>query len=234
MIVAIACVPQAPLLLPGLTGGPVPEVEQVRTAARDAVATLWRHDVQEVVVVGAAPATKPYPVQAPSPAGNLAPGPGRRPAPSALPVSLAVGRSVLGECPVPMSLEGIRENASVQACRRLGRRLAMRSGRIGLVVAADGGARRGVKAPGYIDPRAAALDARIAEALDAAGTDALLALDPRACADLMIAGRAAWQVMAAACQSVAWRSRTLYRDDPFGVAYHVLTWTPRRSKTPSV
>lgn len=224
MIVAIACLPQAPLLLPGLTGVPVPEVERLRSAAGDAVATLRRQGVEEIVVVGGAPATEPYPVWAPSPAGRLAPAPGRAPAPLALPVPLAVGRSFLGDDPLPVSLEGVMEDATVEECGHLGRRLATRSGRVGLVVAADGSARRGPKAPGYIDPRASDLDARIAEALDAADTDALLALDPRACADLMVAGRAAWQVMAAACEGVAWRTGILYRDDPFGVAYHVLTW----------
>lgn len=226
MIAGVACVPQAPLLLPGVTGAAVPEVEAVRSAAAQAVRELLRHGADEVVVVGGAPATKTYPADAPSPDGRLAPASGRPPARDALPVSLAVGRSLLDQCPVPVVLQGVREDARTGECDQAGRPLAARPGRTGLLVAADGSARRGPKAPGYIDSRAAGLDARIAKALGAADTGTLLGLDPRLCEDLMVAGRAAWQTMAAACQATPWQARTLYTGDPFGVAYHVLIWLP--------
>ncbi len=224
MIAAVACVPQAPLLLPEVTGGRVPEVESLRAAARDAVRAVLDAGVDELVVLGGAPATRPYPADAPSPAGRLAPSPGRRPEPDALPVPLAVGRELLDHCPVPWLLEGVGRGESARAAASLGEKIAVRPARTGLVVAADGSARRGEKAPGYVDPRAPETDALIGDALAHADTASLLALDAALCAELMIEGRAAWQAMAAACRDTAWTARTLYADDPFGVAYRVVTW----------
>ncbi|WP_326635282.1 hypothetical protein OG884_20730 [Streptosporangium sp. NBC_01755] len=101
MIAAVACVPQAPLLLPGLTGGRVAEVEEIRLAARAAVEAVVGQGVDEVVVVGGTPCTRTYPVDAPAPSGRLAPASGRLPRDGSLPVSLAVGRLLLAESPVP-------------------------------------------------------------------------------------------------------------------------------------
>jgi hypothetical protein len=227
MIVAAACIPQAPLLLPGLTGGTVPEVEEVRAAVRDAVDAIIQHGPDKVVVVGAALATVTYPPDAPTPAGRLAPALGRQPQRTALPVPLAVGRSALAEHPVPWVLQGIDHRAPTVHCGALGRRIAARPGRTALLTVADGSARRGQKAPGYVDPRAEGADARIAAALDPADPDALLALDAGLCENVLIAGRAAWQVMAGACDGTSWLTRTLYDGDPFGVTYQVVTWVPR-------
>lgn len=224
MIAAVACVPQAPLLLPGVTGEPVPEVERLRRAARDAVRAVVEAGVDEIVVLGGAPATRAYPAGAPSPSGRLAPAPGRRPETGALPVALAVGRSLLEPCPVPWLLQGVGRTEPARAAAELGEKIAVRPGRTGLVVAADGSARRGEKAPGYVDPRAHEADRVIGDALARADTAALLALDPGLCAELMIEGRAAWQAMAAACRDTAWTVRTRYAGDPFGVAYRVVTW----------
>lgn len=226
MIVAVACVPQAPLLVPGLTGGAVVEVQELRAAVRDAVGVTTAHDPDEVIVVGAAPATVRYPPDAPSPAGRLAPAPGRRPRGTTLPVPLAVGRSALAGRSVPWILQGVQDGAPVGRCSELGRRIAARPGRTALLVAADGSARRGEKAPGYLDPRAEDVDARVADALGSADPAALLALDSGLCADLLVAGRAAWQVMAGACDGMSWLARVLYSGDPFGVFYQVVTWIP--------
>jgi hypothetical protein len=84
-----------------------------------------------------------------------------------------------------------------------------------------------MKAPGYIDSRAEGTDARIAGALDSAEPDELTALEAELCEDLLVAGRAAWQVMAGACDGTTWRARTLYEGDPFGVSYRVVTWVRR-------
>lgn len=227
MIVAVACVPQAPLLLPGVTGHPVPEVEELRAAARAAVRDVAESGVDEIVVLGAAPASRGYPPDAPAPAGRIAPAPDRRPEADPLPVALAVGRALLEPCPVPWRLEGIGADEPARAAAEAGEKIAARPGRTGLVVAADGSARRGEKAPGYVDPRAPETDARIRDALAGADTAALLGLDPGRCAELLIAGRAAWQAMAAACRDGEWAARLRYAADPFGVAYFVATWERR-------
>jgi hypothetical protein len=224
MIVAAATVPAAPLLLPGLTGGPVEEVLQARKAMTAAVAALLDRGASELVVVGAAPETRPYPSGAPGPEARFSPYlPGG--GPGALPVALAVGRSVLGECPVPWTLHGVRSDEDRDGCRALGHELGRGERLVGLLAVADGSARRTEKAPGYVDPDAIALDARIGAALAAADTAALLELDAAACERALVGGRPAWQVMAAACEDRTWESRVLYEDDPFGVAYWVVTWT---------
>jgi hypothetical protein len=224
MIVAMACVPQAPLLLPGLTGRPVPEVEKLQEAAASAVASLLDQGLDEVLVLAAAPRTTGYRADAPDPTNCLAPASARRSDAHALPTPLAVGRSLLGSVPVPVSLHGIASDAPPERCENLGRRLAARPRRSGLLVAADGSARRGEKAPGYVDPRARELDTNVAAALAVADVSRLRALDAKACRDLLVAGRAAWHVMAAACEGKRWLARVLYEDDPFGVAYWVVTW----------
>ena len=60
----------------------------------------------------------------------------------------------------------------------------------------------------------------------ATGKSALAALDPGLAAELAVAGRAPWQVLAAAACG-DWAADLLYSDAPFGVAYHVAVWTRR-------
>jgi hypothetical protein len=42
----------------------------------------------------------------------------------------------------------------------------------------------------------------------------------------MADGRAPWQVLAGATAQGRWNGELLYSAAPFGVAYHVATWTP--------
>jgi aromatic ring-opening dioxygenase LigB subunit len=144
-------------------------------------------------------------------------------------VPLAIGRSVADENSahensVPWVLQGVACATPVPGCQELGAALAARPRRTALLVVADGSARRGEKAPGYIDSRAADLDADIARSLGDADPGALLSLDAELCAELLVAGRAAWQVMAAACAGTSWSARMVFAGHPFGVSYWVLTW----------
>lgn len=97
-----------------------------------------------------------------------------------------------------------------------------------LLVMGDGSACRGRRAPGYDDPRAQAYDDGVAAALAGADTEALLALDPALSARLRVAGRAPWQVLAAAARQTGgrWRGDLSYYSAPYGVAYFVATWMP--------
>lgn len=89
-----------------------------------------------------------------------------------------------------------------------------------LVVVADGSARRGEKAPGYLDERAAGLDAELVAGLRSADPERLLALDADLCAELLVHGRAPLQVAAAAmARSGPMRCADLSWEDPFGVLY---------------
>ena len=95
---------------------------------------------------------------------------------------------------------------------------------------ADGSARRGVKAPGYLDPRSAPFDAEVEKAVGPA-------IWPRCSRStrtwprtLMATRRPAWQVLAGAMNGQRPASQIRYCDDPFGVAYLVasLTVSPNR------
>jgi hypothetical protein len=111
-------------------------------------------------------------------------------------------------------------DAPVDGCRATGGAIGAGPGEVSLVVVADGSARRGEKAPGHLDERAADVDRLIVEALRAADPDGLLTLDPVLCADLLVHGRAPLQVAAAAMASSGrMRCTDLEAEDPFGVLY---------------
>jgi hypothetical protein len=115
----------------------------------------------------------------------------------------------------------------VAGCRKLGADLAGRDASTGLLVIGDGSARRGPRAPGHFDERAAAFDAAAERAVRAGDTRALLDLDPGLARDLMATGRAAWQVLAGALEGGTSLSVEVpYAGDPFGVAYLVATLRP--------
>ena len=94
---------------------------------------------------------------------------------------------------------------------------------MGLLAMGDGSACRTLKAPGYLDPRAEPFDRAVTKALADADTEALLALDPALAAELMVAGRAPWQVLAGAAGG-RYRGEVLYDEAPYGVQYAVATW----------
>ena len=115
----------------------------------------------------------------------------------------------------------------VAGCRKLGADLAGRDARTALLVIGDGSARRGPRAPGHFDQRAAAFDAGVERAVRAGDTRALLDLDPALARELMATGRPAWQVLAGALETAAPLSAAVrYAGDPFGVAYLVATLRP--------
>ncbi|MEU7770111.1 hypothetical protein AB0C44_02155 [Micromonospora taraxaci] len=98
--------------------------------------------------------------------------------------------------------------------------------RVALLVLGDGSACRGVKSPGYDDPRAVPYDQGVAAALADADLDVLLDLDPVVSAELKAAGRAPWQVLAGAARAAGggWRGELLHHAAPYGVAYFVASW----------
>lgn len=98
----------------------------------------------------------------------------------------------------------------------------------GVLVVADGTATLTLKAPGYLDERAAEVQQELDTALSGGDRAALRTLDPALCAELVMAGRAAYQVLAGlfAADAADPDVETLYRDAPFGVGYHVSVWRP--------
>jgi hypothetical protein len=97
-----------------------------------------------------------------------------------------------------------------------------------LLVVADGSARRGEKAPGHLDERAAAYDDGIGRALASGDAAALAALDQDLGAELLAAGAPALSVMGSLFEGHAVTAETTYADDPYGVAYWVTRWTVTR------
>lgn len=232
IVTAVSC-PNPPLLLPGITGGPVTEVERLRSACIDAVSGLGSTHLDVVAIVGAAEYTRRYPHVPLDSSVDTSGFTCRSGDGAGLPLALAVGRILLHQAGLiarsgsAVELHGIGHNEPVSTCRDYGRVLAGRPERTGLLVMADGSARRGPKAPGYIDDRAVAIDTAVETSLEHGDPAALLDLEPGIADELLIAGRAAWQVLAGATEagSAAPAATLHYSATPYGVYYPVATWT---------
>ncbi|MFJ4650017.1 hypothetical protein ACIP5Y_01950 [Nocardia sp. NPDC088792] len=95
----------------------------------------------------------------------------------------------------------------------------------GVLAVGDGAATLSTKSPRYFDERAEKVQAEIDRALAAGDRDALAALDQRLCAELAVAGRPVFQVLAGLFAENP-EVETLYAAAPFGVAYQVSVWRP--------
>jgi hypothetical protein len=201
VITAVVSVPNPPLLLPGMTGAPVVEVEELRAACLTAIGTL--RDCASVVIVA-----------------------GVRAADSTPPLALAVARALLSQGAHTGSVRDVTVSVSATTteCAAVGRALAVAPDPVGLLVMADGSARRTLKAPGYLDDRAAPFDAAVLAQLETGDWSGLLELDVRLADELLVAGRAPWQVAAAALTGTDLAVTLHYQGDPFGVWYPVLSY----------
>ncbi|WP_040737018.1 hypothetical protein [Nocardia tenerifensis] len=116
-----------------------------------------------------------------------------------------------------------------QRCWELGAKLRAElegsDGRQGVLVVADGAATLSLKAPGYLDERAAAVQDELDRALREGDRVGLRALEPELCAELVMSGRAAYQVLAGLFDSDP-AVETRYQAAPFGVGYDVSLWRP--------
>ena len=120
-------------------------------------------------------------------------------------------------------LQSVHSGEPAAACLRLGAGLRTMSDRVGLLVMADGSACRSLRAPGYLDPRAAAFDAVIADAVRSGDLAPLRAMDSDLARELLVASRPGWQVLAGAMPDRAPSTEVLYEADPFGVFY-LVSW----------
>lgn len=235
MLVAAAVCPAPPLLVPEVAAGAAAELGDARTACSDALAVLAASRPDLLVVIGAADQDHrgPYPqgargsfrgfgVEAEVRLGDGEEGP------RLLPPSLAVGAWLLRHArwgAAPVEGLGVGDPLETARCLEAGRELAAREERVALLVMGDGSACRTLKAPGYLDDRAAAFDAAAARALAAADVAALAALDAELAYELKAAGRAPWQVLAGAAEGAGLDGRLLYEDAPYGVGYFVAAWS---------
>jgi hypothetical protein len=236
------------MLIPQVAAGAAAELTDVRQACDEATDQLLRVPLDVLAIVGPADTTAHH---APPWCGSLAPfglpmrvcllTPGEAAATSNagpggdLPLSVTIGawlveRAAAGGAALPprVRVATIAFAATVGQCRELAAQL-VGDGRTGLLVIGDGTACRGEKSPGYADPRAEPFDAMVAAALGAADTAALLDLDAGLAGALKVAGRPAWQVLAAAADAGEGprpASKITYQAAPYGVAYFVATWLP--------
>ncbi|ODU00895.1 MAG: hypothetical protein ABS81_22170 [Pseudonocardia sp. SCN 72-86] len=238
MISAVAVLPQPPLLVPELAGAAAAETADVRDAVRDAAAGLAARASRWIAVGADAGGRRTVTSDAVGTFVGF--GVDVR---VALDTTVSVSTAADPDLPLPLLVAGWAAASTGRAvtvrgelvapdlapadCMALGRALASDTDGVGLLVVGDGAATHTEKAPGHLDPRAAAFDERVAAALAAADTDALAALDPGLAAQLWVAGRAPWQVLAGAAAGRSWDAELLCSAAPFGVAYHVAFWTPR-------
>ena len=162
----------------------------------------------------------------PIPGGPIPGGPipgGSIPAGPPLPLPLGLGARLLDESGYsgPRLLQSVHSGEQAAACLRLGAGLRTLGDRVGLLVMADGSACRSLRAPGYLDPRAAAFDTVIADAVRSGDLAPLRAMDSDLARELLVAGRPGWQVLAGAIPGRAPSTEVLYEADPFGVFYLV-------------
>jgi hypothetical protein len=250
--VAAAVLPHPPLLVPELAGTAAAELDPLRAACREALATVVAA-AELVIVVGDGPV---WGVPEPSAPGSFAPygadvevalpaAPAaldlpELPAPARLPdlpLSLAVAAHLLAALdrpPARLFAATVPTSLGPGAAAAIGRALtgaarngpATIDGPVGLVVMADLSACRTERAPGAFRAEAAAVDDSVAEALRTGKPARLLDLDPALAADLMVTGRVPLQVLAGAFESEpAVHGRVLYEDAPYGVGYLVAVLT---------
>ncbi|MFI5977115.1 class III extradiol dioxygenase subunit B-like domain-containing protein [Streptomyces sp. NPDC051452] len=239
MLVAAAVCPCPPLLVPEVAAGAAPELDAARAACADALGVLAAARPDLLVVVGPAERSGrgPFPQGTPGHFRGFGVDLDVRLGQAAdtgadaereLPPSLAVGAWLLGRtgwADAPIEGLGIGEPLAPERCAEAGREIAARAARVALLVMGDASACRTVKAPGYLDERAAPLDAEIARALGAADLAALRALDAGLAQELKVSGRAPWQVLAGAAEGAGLSGALLYEDAPYGVGYVVATWS---------
>jgi hypothetical protein len=229
MIISAALCPAAPLLVRDLTGA-----EEVAPDLRDAciaaVAEVTAAKPEVMALVGAGSSTGVWNQAAALDLSRYAPGHGvangQRPAgaqPTALPTALGVGAWLLTQAGsvAPRLLQAVGADEPASTCAAIGADIACCRERVGLLVMADGSARRGLKAPGYLDERSAGFDAEIENVVREGRIDAMMRIDQVLARDLMASGRPAWQVLAGALEGRKVSTEIRYSDDPFGVAYLV-------------
>ncbi|MET7687062.1 class III extradiol dioxygenase subunit B-like domain-containing protein [Streptomyces sp. NPDC005483] len=235
MLVAAAACPCPPLLVPTVAAGAAPELDAARAACTDALGVLAAARPELLVVVG--PAERSGRGVLPEGSHGSFRGFGvdldvrlgrDEDSGRELPPSLAVAAWLLertGWSAAPIEGLGVGEPLEPERCIQSGRDIAARAERVALLVMGDASACRTLKAPGYLDERAAPFDAEVARALAAADVAALRALDAELAYELKASGRACWQVLAGAAEGANLGGSLLYEGAPYGVGYLVATWS---------
>jgi hypothetical protein len=243
MLIAGAVCPHPPLLIPAALGSaasdPPAELRKVTAAAARAVAGLTEAQPEVIVVAGGGAAEREYGADASGGLHAFGVGVTVGAGDPVLPLSLTVGRWLLEQVGildrdgipaggVPVVFQEVARSAAAADCLKLGRIIADRASRVALLAMGDACARPAREAPGVPDPDAQDYDWEIAEALAAADARWLARLDPALDEELVVAGRAAWQVLAGAARGRRMQGRLLCMSAPYGVTYLVASWEEPR------
>src|SRR6516165_1663997 len=239
MLIAGAVCPHPPLLIPEALGSaasdPPDELRKVAAAAARAVAGLAAAQPEAVVVVGGGAAEREYGADAAGGLHAFGVGVTIGAGEPVLPLSLTVGRWLLEQGGilyqdgtsaggVAVVFQEVARSAAAGDCIKLGRILADRAPRVALLAMGDSCARPAREAPEVPDPDVQEYDEEVAEALAAADARWLARLDPALDEELVVAGRAAWQVLAGAAGGRRMDGRLLCMSAPYGVTYLVASW----------
>jgi hypothetical protein len=225
VIVAAAVCPHPPLLFRELSGREDVAAE-LRAACLWAVRSVTAAGAETLVVVGGADQSRAWDPTLAEEVRRF--GTTRESDEPGLPLSLGIGTRLLHEAgwTGPVVLLGIAWDATPGQVAETAAQVNRRPERVGLLVLGDGSARRGEKAPGYLDERAFPYDQATGQALATGDVHALLDMDAGLAAELMVGGRPAFQVLAEAVSREGSRPRAtmVLQDDPHGVMYFVASW----------
>jgi hypothetical protein len=221
VLVAAAVCPHPPVLVPALASGGAAELDELRETCRRAIARALTPAADTVFVVGADAGRRSDSFAGWAP--GVAAAAIRLDVPEPLPLPLLVGAWLTGG--IHRSFVAIEPLLDTGECAALGADLADSAERVTLLVFGDGAACHGVKAPGYVDDRAEPFDAAASSAFATGDADALLDIDATQADQLLAVGRAPWQVLAGAALGRDWAVADHAFAAPYGVGYHVVSWT---------
>jgi hypothetical protein len=217
VIISVAVCPHPPLLIPTIAAGAAFETDDLRAACDEAVARMLAAAPEQVIVIGADGEGQPRGLQPFAP--------GVKDIPDAdLPLALTIGCWLLDRAQAGQERQviGVRPDGTPTTD------WPATDAPTGLLVMADGTARRSLKGPGYLDERAQPFDAAITEALSKADADTLANLDAALAQELLVGGLGAFKALAAlaalAGTENTWQAEVLYDAAPYGVQYTVASW----------
>ncbi len=223
MISSVVLCPHPPLLLREL-GGQRDAVPELRAACGEVLAEALREAPDRVVVVGGAETAGDWDPSMRADVRSF--GTTAAPTGPALPLSLGVGARLLEEAgwAGPVELVSVALDAGSGDLDRLARELEDRPGRSVLLLLGDGSARRGEKAPGFLDERSFGFDESVRVALETGDAEALRHLDGDLAGELMALGLPVFWLLGAVTGDSDPEPQLVYAGDPFGVMYFVAIW----------
>jgi hypothetical protein len=244
VLAAAAACPHPPLLVPAVTGaaglradgspeeardrGDLDDLGVLRAACTAAVAALMCARPDLIVVVGGAAATVAYGGSAAGSMRDYGVGYAVGDGDPVLPLSLTLGSWLLRGAGADLSrtrFQAVARDTPAAACLRLGAEIARSAPRVAVLAMADGPARWAVGVKGAADPAAERYQAEVAAALAEADPARLARLAPSLDDELVIAGRAAWQVLAGAAEGRRLRGRLRCALTRYEVSYLVASWS---------